>query len=83
MDRKEYLNLCRECAMMCDEGMYRMKVDVPECLHVVFQGCRYYPEGYQLSYNRDGSVVHTAIIHDLRANSICHVELAALTKAVN
>ncbi len=75
MDRTNYLNLCKECAMMCDEGLYRMKVDVPERLQVEYNGVKYYPVGYELSFNKDGSVRHVAIIHDLKANSVCHVAL--------
>ncbi len=75
MDRTEYLNKCKECAMICDEGLYRMKVDVPERLQVEYKGVKYYPVGYELSFNKDGSVRHVAIIHDLKANSVCHVAL--------
>jgi len=75
MDRTKYLNLCKECAMMCDEGLYYMKINVPERLQVEWDGRKYYPQGYELSFNRDGSVRHIAIIHSLTANSICHVPL--------
>lgn len=78
MDRNKYLTLCKECAMMCDEGMYHMKINVPESLQVEFNGAKYYPVGYELSYNKDGTVCHEAIIHDLKANSICHVPLKDL-----
>lgn len=80
MDRTKYLNLCKECAMICDEGVYGMKVNVPERLQVRYKmpgydEHKYYPVGYELSFNRDGSTRHIAIIHDLEANSICHAPL--------
>lgn len=75
MDRTQYLNLCKECAMMCDEGLYKVKINVPERLHVAYKGVKYYPAGYELSFNRDGSVRHVAILHDLKANSIWRVPL--------
>ena len=52
-----------------------MKINVPERLQVEYKGIKYYPVGYELSFKRDGSVCHVAIIHDLKANSICHAAL--------
>lgn len=52
-----------------------MKINVPERLQVEYKGVKYYPQAYELGFNRDGSVRHVAIIHDLKANSICHVAL--------
>ena len=75
MDRTKYLNRCKECAMLCDEGLYGRKINVPERLQVEYKGIKYYPVGYELSFNRDGSVRHVAIIHDLKANSICRAAL--------
>ena len=75
MDRTKYLNLCKECAMICDEGLYAVKVDVPERLRVEYKGAKYYPVGYQLAFKRDGSVIHTAILHDLNASSMAYVPL--------
>lgn len=75
MDRTNYLNLCKECAMICDEGLYAVKVDVPERLRVEYKGAKYYPVGYQLAFKRDGSVIHTAILHDLNANCMAYVPL--------
>ena len=42
MDRTKYLNLCKECAMICDEGLYGMKIDVLERLQVEYKGINYY-----------------------------------------
>lgn len=75
MDRTNYLNLCKECAMICNEGLYAVKVDAPDRLRVEYKGAKYYPVGYQLSFKRDGSVIHTAILHDLKANCMAYVPL--------
>lgn len=75
MDRTNYLNLCKECAMICNEGLYAVKVDVPDRLRVEYKGASYYPVGYQLAFKRDGSVIHTAILHDLNASSLAYVPL--------
>ena len=75
MDRTKYLNLCKECAMICNEGLYTVKVDVPERLRVEYKDAKYYPVGYQLAFKRDGSVIHTAILHDLNASSMAYVPL--------
>ena len=75
MDRKEYLQKCKECAMITEEGLFRIKLNVPERLQVEYNGAKYYPWGYELSFNTDGSVRHIAILHALKANSVCHVFL--------
>ena len=69
MDRKEYLNKCKECAMICDE-VGGVKVDVPKRLQIEYRGIMYYPLGYSIYFNRDGSVKHYVTLHDLKANSI-------------
>jgi hypothetical protein len=55
--------------------MYAVKVDVPERLRVEYKGAEYYPVGYQLSFKRDGSVIHTAVLHDLKTNCLAYVPL--------
>lgn len=75
MDRNKYLNLCKECAIVCDEGLYAVKVDVPERLCVEYKGAKYYPVGYQLAFNKDGTVIHTAVLHELAANGIVYAPL--------
>jgi hypothetical protein len=48
---------------------------VPERLRVEYKGAKYYPVGYQLAFRKDGSVIHTAILHDLQANCMAYVPL--------
>lgn len=74
MERNKYLHYCRECAMIKSEEVYNIK-NVPDRLKVIFDGVEYYPVAYQLRFNRDGTVNHTAVLHDLHANSITHAPL--------
>lgn len=73
MERKKYLELCREVAAL-EGGIERIK-KVPEALQVGYSGNRYYPVAYELSYNDDGTVRHTAVIHELGANAVFYVPL--------
>lgn len=62
MDRKLYLNLCRDYA-------------VGKKPTVVYGGIAYYPEKYELSFYKDGSVRHIAILHDTKANALVYAPL--------
>lgn len=73
--RSKYLNMCRECAMLKEKGLYGVRKNVPERLRVVWRGVEHYPVSYELAFWDDGSINHIAVIHDLKANSICHVPL--------
>lgn len=75
MERTKYLQMARECAMLTERGMFNIAVNVPEHLLVTVDGIDYYPEAYELGFNSDGSVRHTAIVHDLKANSILSAPL--------
>ena len=80
MERNKYLNMCKACAMIKTRGLYGIRQRVPDRLQVKHQGICYYPQAYELSFNDDGSVKHIAIIHDLKANSICHVPLQEVSE---
>lgn len=67
--------MARECAMLTERGLYNIAVNVPERLLVTVDGIKYYPEAYELGFNRDGSVRHIAIVHDLKANAILSAPL--------
>lgn len=60
---------------MIGEGMYHVKENVPESLQVEYKGASYYPDGYQLAFNSDGTVRHTAILHDLTVASLVYAPL--------
>lgn len=80
MDRNKFLNMCKDCAMLKDKGMYGIRKNVPNILRVIWKGIEYYPQSYELRFNDDGTVNHIAIIHDLKANSICHAPLQEVTE---
>lgn len=80
MDRNKFLNMCKDCAMLKDKGMYGIRRNVPNILRVIWKGIEYYPQSYELRFHDDGTVNHIAIIHDLKANSICHVPLQEVTE---
>lgn len=73
MERKEYLDLCRECAMTPNGSEMKRKV--------VSDGAIYYPYRYMLSFDRKGRAVYTAILHDLKANSLTDCLLEQVEKA--
>lgn len=82
IDRKEYLNMARDCAMLKSEGMYHIKKNVPDKLRVIWKEEEYYPQSYLLGFNNDGTVSHVAVIHSLTANSVCYVPLKELERKV-
>lgn len=51
---------------------------IPDDCKVEYDGITYYPEGYELSFKK-GATVHTAILHDLKANSVMRCPLGAVT----
>lgn len=68
MERKLYLNLCRDYA-------------VGKKPIVVFGGIQYYPMKYELGFAKDGSVTHTAILKELKANAVHYVPLAKVEES--
>lgn len=73
MERKLYLQLCREVAAI-PGGIENIK-NVPTRLRVRFDGMEYYPVKYELGFLPDGSTTHTAVLHELGANAVFCVEL--------
>ena len=79
MDRKLYIALCQKVSVL-KNGICGIKEDVPNELMVVWSGIKYYPVAYELSFDDKGNVRHTAILHDLKANSIINADLGKVTK---
>ena len=79
MDRKLYLELCQKVSVL-KNGICGIKENVPDELKVIYNGIAYYPVSYELSFDDKGNVRHTAILHDLSANSIMNVNLERVTK---
>lgn len=66
MDRTEYLNLCKKVSVSLP--------NIPNDCLVEYGGTTFYPQAYQLSFDK-GTTIHTAILHDLRANSVMRCPL--------
>lgn len=71
MDRTEYLNLCKKVSILLPS--------IPEDCLVEYDGVIYYPQSYQLSFDK-GEAIHTAILHDLKANSVMRCPLEKVIK---
>lgn len=83
MERNEYLNMCRQCAMIKTRGLFGIALNVPDNLRVVYRGIEYYPMAYELSFNDKGDTIHIAIMHDLKANSITRALLSTIKRKNN
>ena len=64
---------------MLPSGVFGIKQNVPDDLKVIHNGIEYYPVSYELSFD-NGKPTHTAILHDLQANSITSADLERVTK---
>lgn len=78
MQRNDYLQVCQKVSMLKSE-VCGIKENVPDDLKVIYNGIIYYPVAYKLSFN-NGKTQHTAILHDLKANSITSADLEAVKK---
>lgn len=79
MDRNIYLQMCQRVSML-KNGICGIKENVPDDLKVVHNGIIYYPQAYKLSFDNKGGVLHTAILHDLKANAIIECNLERVEK---
>lgn len=70
MKRAEYLNRCQRWAVSKDKS----------CL-VLYDGNKYSPYGYILSFKPNGQPEHTAIMKDLKANAIYYGILSKVEDA--
>ncbi len=71
MERKIFLELCRSAAFAnCIETGV-----IPENLIVKYGNQSYFPFKYELSFNKDGSVRHAAVLHDLKAKAVVYAPL--------
>ena len=78
MDRKLYIELCQKVSVL-KSGVLGIKENVPDDLKVICKGIIYYPVSYELSFY-NGQPKHTAILHDLSANSVTHANLERVVK---
>ena len=78
MQRDIFLQLCQKVSVL-KNGISGIKENVPDELKVIYNGIAYYPVSYELSFD-NGKPTHTAILHDLKANSITSADLERVTK---
>lgn len=69
IERKIYLEMCQKVAIL-QSGVQNLKQNVPDGLKVVYDGIAYYPVSLDISFDKDGKVINTAILHSLTANSV-------------
>ena len=62
MERKRYLELCQKYA-------------VGEDIRVKLKDTAYHPYRYELGFDSSGNSIHTAILKDLKANSLLYCRL--------
>ena len=66
MKRSDYLKLCVSAAMLT---YHKPKV--------LYAGIEYYPEGYEMRFDKSGKAVHTAILRDAnKLNCLFYCPLA-------
>lgn len=78
MDRAKFLDMCKRVAVL-PKGIGGVKQTPPE-LHLKYNDMTFYPVGYKLTFAKDGKPSHTAILHDLKANSIVECDLLKVTE---
>lgn len=78
MDRTQYLQLCQKVSVL-KEGLCGIKENIPDELKVIADGIVYYPVSYVLSFN-NGNPTHTAILHDIQANSLTYERLERIER---
>ena len=62
MERKQYLELCQKYA-------------AGEDIRVKYKDFEYRPYRYELGFDDKGKTIHTAILKDIKANSVVYAAL--------
>ena len=78
IERKTYLEMCQKVAVL-PSGVLGIKEKLPDDLKVIYDGVVYYPLSLEISFDKDGKVINTAILHSLTANSIIGAELKEIS----
>lgn len=69
MERKRYLELCQK---------YEMGGDI----RVKYKDTEYRPYRYELGFDSGGKSIHTAILKDLKANSVIYTTLEEIKECL-
>lgn len=72
--RNEFLKRCQICSTLPNR-VYNIKTNVPANLRVSVKGAEYYPYKYQIGFDNVGKPIHTAVLHDLKTNSVISCSL--------
>lgn len=80
MERANFLKLCQKVSTY-PSGLCGVIENIPENMLVEYATSVFYPVGYKLTF-KEGKPQHTAILHDLKTNSIinCNLERVILWK---
>ena len=78
MDRTKFLELARRVSMK--SAMYRHP-EFDDSEMVAYSGAKYLPIAYKLSFMGDGSVRHTAVLKDIKADSVIEAGLDKVESA--
>ena len=79
MERKEFFELAQRATVYTKQFRDLSKPLLPDCI-VICGDIKYYPQAIEVGYDKNGNVQNTAILHDLKANSIMNVNLERVTK---
>lgn len=74
IERKTYLEMCQKVSVR-PSGVLGIKKYIPDDLKVVYGDVSYYPVSLNISFDKFGKAVNTAIIHSMKANSTLSVNL--------
>lgn len=77
MERTEFLEMCQKCAVL-KKRIGGVIEDLPSELTVTYDGVKYYPCRYELSFDARGNARHTAGLHDLNTSAIVHADLGRI-----
>lgn len=78
MDRLEFLEICQKVSVL-EDGVLRIKQNVPDKFKVLYNDIVYYPVAYELSFE-NGQAIHKAILHDLKVNAVTYAKLDRVDK---
>ena len=62
MERNDFLKACQSRS-------------IGKTVTVEYGGIEYYPIAYQLAYNADGTVRHTAVLQDIKSKALIYCRL--------
>ena len=71
IERKRFLELCRENAVNADSVM------------VYKDGIKYHPLGLNIWFNDKGETKNTAVLADIKANCVIYADVAEVSELTN